>query len=474
MLVFGSFALDERTWTLTREGEAVDLSPRLVQILAHLVTREGAVVTRDELLERFWKDTFVTENTLTRAVADIRQALGDRADRPEVIQTLARRGYRFAGQLTREPAGGGAGIDALAQWVEGRLALETLDEARLDEALASFERTAAAVPTYAPAYAGVAGAHLARYEAGRYRNRPDRDVLVRAIAAARQACAIDSGLGEAWALLGHALALSGETRDAQAAARQAVQLEPGSWRHHFRLALTSWGEARLREVDRTLALMPACAAAHLLAAMVFVARGAIDKARSAADTGALLQDTQGEHAILPAAGLHWMGGLVRVGAGDLAGAAACFTKEVESALRGRVYTREFVVNAHVSLGFLRLHASDRERAGAEFRQVLGGDPGHARATLGLALAGGAAAGEVDRAIREVADAGKLVEAASLEAATLCARGESALAIDRLTTLVSGAPPGPAGWSLGADPLFLPVHTHEGFAHVLALVASRAA
>jgi DNA-binding winged helix-turn-helix (wHTH) protein len=474
MLVFGPFAIATRTWTLTRDGTAVELSPRLVEILAYLVDHQGAIVTREELLERFWKDTFVTENTLTRAVADIRQAIGDRAGEPRFIQTLARRGYRFVGDVTRDAVHSAPELDALRQWVEGRLAIETLDESRLGEALAAFERTAASMPDYAPAHAGVAGVHLARFEAGRYRNRPEREALIRAIAAARQACAVDPRLGEAWAILAHALALAGESRDAQAAARQAVAIEPANWRHQFRLALSSWGEARLRAVDRTLTLMPACAAAHLLAAMVFIARGALDAARSAADAGADLQDSQGEHAVLPAAGLHWMCGLVLVAAGDLTGAAARFNREIDSAPRGTIYTREFEVNARVALGFLHHYAGDREASAAQFRQVLEGDPGHGRATLGLALAGETSDQDVARAIDEIATSGKTIEAGLLRAAIRAARGARAHAIDELTTLLSSAPPGPAGWSLGADPLFLPLHGDQDFAPLRALVASRAA
>ena len=85
MVRFGPFAIDPRTWTLTRDGAALDLSPRLVEILAYLVERDGAVATKEELLDRFWPDVHVTENTLTRAIADIRKAVGDAADRPTVI-----------------------------------------------------------------------------------------------------------------------------------------------------------------------------------------------------------------------------------------------------------------------------------------------------------------------------------------------------------------------------------------------------
>ena len=96
MIRFGRFTIDTRTWRLARDGQPCDLSPRLVEILAFLIERRGAIVTKNELLDRFWPGINITENTLTRAIADIRIALGDSASEPTYIQTLARRGYEKA------------------------------------------------------------------------------------------------------------------------------------------------------------------------------------------------------------------------------------------------------------------------------------------------------------------------------------------------------------------------------------------
>ena len=57
-----------------------------------------------------------------------------------------------------------------------------------------------------------------------------------------------------------------------------MSLEPDNWRHHFRLSLVSWGEARLRAARRTLALLPGLPLAHWLAATVHVARQNLDEA----------------------------------------------------------------------------------------------------------------------------------------------------------------------------------------------------
>ena len=92
MIRFGSFQIDPRTWLLTRDSAAVDLSPRLVEILGFIASRGGEIVTKEELLEKFWPDVNVTENTLTRAIADIRKAIGEDATSPRFLQTAARRG----------------------------------------------------------------------------------------------------------------------------------------------------------------------------------------------------------------------------------------------------------------------------------------------------------------------------------------------------------------------------------------------
>jgi DNA-binding winged helix-turn-helix (wHTH) protein len=224
---FGPFQVDPRTWTLSRDGVAVELSPRLVEILGYVAAKGGDIVTKEELLDRFWPGVNVSENTLTRAVADIRKALGDNAGKPLYLQTAARRGYRFVGEsaatsTANHDAVVGAGPtesveDPFKAWVKGRLALDSLDVSRLPGAVAAFERAAVELPSYAPAHAGLANAYLMQFERTRSGSVPDRALLSRAITAAKRACAIDASLGEAWATLGYLLAASGAGDEGQAA-----------------------------------------------------------------------------------------------------------------------------------------------------------------------------------------------------------------------------------------------------------------
>ncbi len=478
MVRFGQFALDQRTWTLTRDDRPVDLSPRLVEILAHLISQNGAIVTKEELLERFWPDTFVAENTLARAIADIRKALDDDASKPMFVQTRARRGYRFVGTAIEEPGHQPGAVatpsaDPLRQWVDGRLALESLDLSLLRDATRAFERTAADLPAFAPAHAGLANAYLLQFEATRPANVPDRGMLARAVAAAREATVRDPHLGEGWAVLGHALALDGRLEDARAAVLAAVRVEPGSWRHHFRLALASWGEERLRETDRVLSLAPECAAAHLLAAMVFIARGALERAGQVSTEGVALQRRQTESAILPAAGLDWVDGLVHAARGEYERASVSFTRE-RLGPSGRLYAREFIVNADIALGFVRVHIGDRRGGVEAFEHALAVVPGSARATLGLFACGAIPSERVDAAVAELAAGQKAVEAQLVRAAVAAHSADPATAVSRLSSLLGAAPPGPTGWNLRADPMFLPLRDAPGFDALLSIVAARAA
>jgi DNA-binding winged helix-turn-helix (wHTH) protein len=478
MVCFGPYVLDRRTWTVSKDGALVDLSPRLVEILAHLISRGGEIVTKDELLDRFWPDTYVEENTLARAIADIRKALDDHAARPVFVQTLARRGYRFVAASVDEPEASAIALreampDPLRQWVDGRLALESLDLSRLNAAARAFEIASAEMPAYAPAHAGRANAYLLQFEATRTANAPDRAKIAGAIAAAREATTRDPRLGEGWAALGHAMALDGRLEDARAALLRAAALEPANWRHHFRLALASWGEERLRAADRTTALIPECAAVHLLSAMVFVARGALERAAASAAAGAALQERQQETAILPVAGLHWISGLVHCVEGDLDRAGTAFAREASGNV-GQVYGREFIVNAGVALGFVRSHIGDKHGAAEAFRGALSIVPGHARAILGLFNGGMAPPNQVDAALAELEAGQKSGEAALIRAAYAAFDGRTETAVRVLAAYVESAPPGPAGWSLRADPIWLPLRDADGFSALLSVVAARAA
>ena len=480
MIRFGAFAIDPRTWLLTLDGRAVDLSPRLVEILAFIVSGEGRIVTKDELLERFWPNINIADNTLTRAIADIRKVIGDDAASPRYVETASRRGYRFIGDKPSIATG----VDPFEEWVKGRLALDTLDSARLDEAVLAFERTAAELPRYAPAHAGLANAYMLQYERTRSARLPDRLLLERAMNAAREASTIDASLGEAWAVLGYLLCAAGKMQEGQAAARRATALEPDNWRHHYRLAYGSWGEERLRAVDRLLTLMPGFAPARMLSCMVFVARGTIDRADREASVGADAQrQHQADGAPLPAVGHHWLHGLIVGANGDTTRALACFDEEITAAAGGHVYGHEFAVNAQVASGFIHLQNGNASAASAAFAHALDQSPGHAKASVGIyAIANhNAAPSAIDgararttAAIEELIRGDRQTEAALVTAGRQMVDGHLTAAMITLDHLLTNAPSGPAGWIIPIDPMLAAIRDNPGKQALFAKLAQRAA
>lgn len=92
---FGPFHLDLAEQQLRRAGEPVSLTPKVLEMLALLVCKNGRLVEKDELMKALWPDSFVEEANLTRYVWTLRQALGESKNGVRYIETVPKRGYRF-------------------------------------------------------------------------------------------------------------------------------------------------------------------------------------------------------------------------------------------------------------------------------------------------------------------------------------------------------------------------------------------
>src|SRR5258707_13052752 len=97
----GRFGLDLRAGELRNGGIRIRVQGQPLQVLQALLEKPGEVVSREELQKRIWpSDTFVDfDHGLHAAVNRLRTSLNDSADRPRYVETVARRGYRFIGQL---------------------------------------------------------------------------------------------------------------------------------------------------------------------------------------------------------------------------------------------------------------------------------------------------------------------------------------------------------------------------------------
>jgi eukaryotic-like serine/threonine-protein kinase len=105
-LAFGPFTFDPDNQLLRRGGDDIAAPPRVLGILDLLLERAGDLVPRQDLIDRVWKDAFVTDTSLAEAVSALRQILGDDPQSPTYIQTVHRRGYRFVAAVeSRERRG---------------------------------------------------------------------------------------------------------------------------------------------------------------------------------------------------------------------------------------------------------------------------------------------------------------------------------------------------------------------------------
>jgi DNA-binding winged helix-turn-helix (wHTH) protein/tetratricopeptide (TPR) repeat protein len=631
---FGPFSVDAGSYRLVRGSEVVPLSPKIIDLLLYLVARQSALVPKDELFAALWPDVAVTDNALTQAVSELRQALGDDPARPTYIQTVARRGYRFIGavesiahdsgprdapehgladevpsmgvldfanvstdrefawlssgiaetvtndlraaglhkiidrvrvvesvkrvgtdlaalraelhidlavvgsfqragdrlRITARVVNAASGVavadakadgpleqvfemqdrivaqftetlgttvrgvsrrrthrettslEAYRAFTDGRVRLESLDGALVSGAISDFERATALDPGYALAHVALANGRFWQYEMSRARNRPDAALLARAIDHVGRAIELDRDLAEAHATLAFLLVSANRFREAAGAARRAVTLEPGYWGHHFRLAHAQWGEERLRSLARSMELYPEFPFAHFEAAMVHIARGALDRAESVLREGTIVQDRQAHlRQRYPAKGLHWLLGLVRLAQGDAAEAREEFDREVVVGPT-QLYAAEFAMNAYDGAGFAALAGNHPAAAVPLFRRALELYPEHARSLVGLGAAHAAHGDKraAEAAFKHAASAiealkagGRRTEAALAEAFHHAVCDRPAEAIHVLERLINRPELPFTGWTVPIEPLFSSLRSDSAFQAVLSTIAAHA-
>jgi tetratricopeptide (TPR) repeat protein len=308
-----------------------------------------------------------------------------------------------------------------------------------------------------------------QFEMTRADESPDTAALTMAAQHAREACRLAQDYGEAWATLGFVLDRTGNHGDALAASRRAITLEADNWRHHLRLAYVSWGEERLREARRTLALLPGFPLAHWLCATVHVARQALDEAERELDAGIASQSSHQTPSRFSGVALHWLRGLVYLARGDERRALESLERELSFESSGHLYARECCANTWYAIGALHARKQQRREAVAAFQQALRRVPRHPLAKLGLGVLDPgspiAAAGAVSA---------PSFDAAIAQAAVLVVAGDLQGAMHLLDHALTAAPSGNAGWLLPVEPLLNVAAAPDIWAPVLARLRTRAA
>jgi DNA-binding winged helix-turn-helix (wHTH) protein len=79
---------------IERGSDVVRLEPKVMDLLVYLARHAGTVVSKAQLIDDVWRTEFIAESALTRAIGELRRALGERAREPHYLETITKRGYR--------------------------------------------------------------------------------------------------------------------------------------------------------------------------------------------------------------------------------------------------------------------------------------------------------------------------------------------------------------------------------------------
>lgn len=251
---FGDFQLDCRVPELKKRGRRVRIPQQPIQILSVLIAAAGEVVTRADLRDAVWAhDTHVDfDRGINKAINRLRQALGDRSERPRFIETVPRRGYRFIAGVTQVSAP----VRAISAEVR-----ETLLKARhfrgkqTVEALARsvdyFRQTIERDPEYADAWGGLAETYVML---GIFGLKPPHDAFPAARSAAERALALDESSAQALTVLADVRKFFEWDWDgAERTYRSAIDIDPRVTRTHQEyaqlLAMLARHDEALAEIE---------------------------------------------------------------------------------------------------------------------------------------------------------------------------------------------------------------------------------
>jgi DNA-binding winged helix-turn-helix (wHTH) protein len=118
---FGGYSVDVDRRELRRGTELIDIGPQVFDLLVYLIRNRDRVVSKDDLLDAVWEGRIVSESTLTSRINAVRHAIGDTGANQTLIKTIARKGFRFIGEVEEgkkavpQASAGGAEVGGLRQ-----------------------------------------------------------------------------------------------------------------------------------------------------------------------------------------------------------------------------------------------------------------------------------------------------------------------------------------------------------------------
>src|SRR5690242_8068236 len=127
MMRIGAWSVDPATYQIACNGQTVKLEARTMRLLLCLAERAGETISADELIDRVWPGTVVSEDSFYQAVTSLRRVLGDDPKNPTYIVTVPRRGYRMVATVSTEPGGPPAErVRSATRWKTGMIAVGVL------------------------------------------------------------------------------------------------------------------------------------------------------------------------------------------------------------------------------------------------------------------------------------------------------------------------------------------------------------
>ncbi len=306
---FEDFRLDARNPSLWRGENLISISPKALETLILLVEKRGEIVSRDDLMNTVWKDTFVEQGNINYTISLLRKILENK----DLIQTVSRRGYRFTARLDKTSTNGNSStetsrpqpifnkkpkrwilasiflislffltsfvywgradksdsasetpptnnVEAMHAYTRGKMILEKkTTENRVEKAIDEFQSAVTHDPTFALAYAGLAEGFSAAAVKTSYPK--SADYFAKAKSAAEKCLALDGNLAQGLLIRGWLKRQADwDWAGAETDLRRSIELNQKNATAHQRLAVllatTGRSDEALAEINTAYELDP--------------------------------------------------------------------------------------------------------------------------------------------------------------------------------------------------------------------------